>query len=139
MLLNDHWYQQDCAPAHSSKVMPDWLETSFPQRLISLKSSFPCPANSPYLNLLHFLSFGAWEARGFSHKSAEHRWNQGAYQKQRSCDTPGDAIGFNSGDPRSILGRDISRDILKNPGIFWFDFSLIKMCISLILPTNSHL
>ena len=36
-------------------------------------------------------------------------------------------LGFNSRDPGSILGRDISRDILKNPGISRFDFSLIKM------------
>ena len=36
MELNDHWYQQDGAPAHSSKVVLDWLETSFPQRLISI-------------------------------------------------------------------------------------------------------
>ena len=51
----------------------------------------------------------------------------------------GSALGFNSRDPGSILGRDISRDILKNPGISRFDFSLIKMCISLIFPLNSHL
>ena len=30
MELNDHWYQQDGDPAHSSKVVLDWLETSFP-------------------------------------------------------------------------------------------------------------
>ena len=42
-------------------------------------------------------------------------------------------LGFNSRDPGSILGRDISRDILKNPGISRFDFSLFKMYISLIL------
>ena len=28
MELNDHWYQQDGAPAHSSKVVLDWLESS---------------------------------------------------------------------------------------------------------------
>ena len=52
---------------------------------------------------------------------------------------PQSGVGFNSRDPGSILVRDISRDILKNPGISRFDFSLIIMCISLILPTNSHL
>ena len=33
-------------------------------------------------------------------------------------------VGFNSRDPGSILGLDISRDILKNPGISRFDFYL---------------
>ena len=56
--MNDHWCQQDGAPAHSSKVVLDWLETSFPQRLISIKSSFPWPANSPDLNPLDFYLWG---------------------------------------------------------------------------------
>ena len=32
MELNDHWYQQVGASAHLSKVVLDWLETSFTQR-----------------------------------------------------------------------------------------------------------
>ena len=50
--LHEHWYMQDGAPEHSSKVVIDWLEANFPQRLISIKSSFPWPANSPDLNPL---------------------------------------------------------------------------------------
>ena len=45
--------------------------------------------------------------------------------------------GINSGDLGSILTWDISWDILNNYGISWFDFSLIKLIISLILPTNT--
>ena len=47
-------------------------------------------------------------------------------------------LRFNSWDPGSILARDGSRDILKNPGISWFAFLLIKMCIHLILPIDTH-
>ena len=52
--LNDHWYEEDGAPAHLSKVVLDWLQTSFPERLISIESSFPWLANSSDLYPLHF-------------------------------------------------------------------------------------
>ena len=35
-----------------------------------------------------------------------------------------------SRDPDSILVRDVSRDILNNPGISRFEFSSIEMCIT---------
>ena len=52
------WYHQDSAPAHSSNVVLDWLETSFPQRLIWIKSPFPWPTNSLDLNPLDFYLWG---------------------------------------------------------------------------------
>ena len=47
-------------------------------------------------------------------------------------------MGFNSWDPGSFLVWVVSRDILKKPEISQLNFSLIKMCILLILPTNTH-
>ena len=58
MELCDHFFQQDGAPAHSSRCVLDWLETNFPQRLISRRSAFPWPANSPDLNPLDFYMWG---------------------------------------------------------------------------------
>ena len=112
MELNDHWYQQDGAPAHSSKVVLDWLETSFPQRLISIKSSFPWPANSPDLNPLDFLSMGVCEARGFCRKSAEHQRNQRADQKHPSCD------GARAFPPKKFPLRKVPSLELFLPGRF---------------------
>ena len=48
-------------------------------------------------------------------------------------------LGFNSLEPGSILAGNVSRrDIFKSLGISRFDFSLIKMCISLILSVNTQ-
>ena len=47
-------------------------------------------------------------------------------------------LGFNSRDPGSILARDESLDIFENSGISRFDFSLIEICVSMILPINTQ-
>ena len=49
---------QDGAPAHTSRMAMDWLEDRFLGRLISNKSDFMWPPQSPDLNPLDFFLWG---------------------------------------------------------------------------------
>ena len=54
--LYDHFY-------HISLVALAWVEDNFPGRLISIKSDFPCPPNSPHLNPLNYYLWGHVKAK----------------------------------------------------------------------------
>ena len=54
----DHWYQQDGAPSHTSRISMACLEEKFSAKLISGKSEFPWPACSPDLNPLDYFLWG---------------------------------------------------------------------------------
>ena len=56
----------DGAPAHSSRCVLDWLQTTFPERLISIKTAFPWPANSPDLSPLEFYMWGYVKSQVFA-------------------------------------------------------------------------
>ena len=51
-------FMQDGAPAHTSRMAMDWLETRFQGKLISNKSDFIWPPRSPDLNPLDFFLWG---------------------------------------------------------------------------------
>ena len=61
----DHWFQQDGAPCHTSKLSMACLEEKFPSRLISAKSEFPWPACSPDLNPLDYFLWGHVKSKVF--------------------------------------------------------------------------
>ena len=54
-------FQQDGAPAHTSRMSMDWLKNRFPDKLISNKSDFVWPPRSPDLNPLDFFLLGGYE------------------------------------------------------------------------------
>ena len=51
-------FMQDGAPAHTSRIAMDWLEVTFPWRLISNKSDFMSPPPSTDLNPLDMFLWG---------------------------------------------------------------------------------
>ena len=63
--LSDHFYQQDGATCHTSLVAMAWLEDNFPGRLISKRSNFLWPPNSPGLNPLDYYLWGHVKAKVF--------------------------------------------------------------------------
>lgn len=61
-LNQNHWFQQDGAPAHCSDYSIELLRVYFDDRLISRKAEFQWPAHSPDLNPLDFFLWGHVEA-----------------------------------------------------------------------------
>ena len=56
--IQSSFFMQDGAPAHTSRLALDWLEMTFPERLISNKSDFMWPPRSPDLNPCDFFLWG---------------------------------------------------------------------------------
>ena len=56
--IQSTFFMEDGAPAHTSRLALDWLEMTFPERLISNKSDFMWPPRSPDLNPCDFFLWG---------------------------------------------------------------------------------
>ena len=56
--LDDVWFQQDGATAHTARDTMQLLREHFPERLISLRGDLPWPACSPDLSPCDFFSMG---------------------------------------------------------------------------------
>jgi hypothetical protein len=52
------WFQQDGAPAHFSRIVPQWLDSHFPKRWIGRQSDMPWPPRSPDLTTADFFLWG---------------------------------------------------------------------------------
>ena len=56
------WFQQDGAPAHTSRLALQWLDDHFGARLLSRKTPTPWPAHSPDLTPMDFYLWGYLKA-----------------------------------------------------------------------------
>lgn len=64
------WFQQDGAPAHTSKDAMDWLTARFSDTFISHRSEFPWPPRSPDLSPLDYFLWGYVKDHVFRSKPA---------------------------------------------------------------------
>ena len=56
--LDNVWFQQDGATAHTARISMDFLREVFPRRLISLRGDVNWPALSPDLATCDYLLWG---------------------------------------------------------------------------------
>lgn len=56
--LEDHWFQQDGAPAHTARLTINLLKEMFPSRLVSKNGDFDWPPRSPDLTAPDFFLWG---------------------------------------------------------------------------------
>ena len=52
------WFQHDGAPAHSTRIVRDWLDQRFPGRRFGRRGPVSWPPRSPDLNPLDFFLWG---------------------------------------------------------------------------------
>jgi hypothetical protein len=58
ILLDNTWFQQDGATPHTSAAVLDWLDRTFEDRVVSLKTQYAWPPHSPDLSPLDFYLWG---------------------------------------------------------------------------------
>lgn len=56
--LNNIYYQQDGAPSHNSRIVREYLETTFPDKWIGTNGPVRWPPRSPDLSVLDFFLWG---------------------------------------------------------------------------------
>lgn len=66
--LEDMWFQQDGATAHTARATIDILEEAFPGRLISRFGNLHWPARSPDLTVPDFFLWGFLKSRVYANK-----------------------------------------------------------------------
>ncbi|CAB3258594.1 unnamed protein product [Arctia plantaginis] len=66
--LEDMWFQQDGATAHTARATTDILKTAFPGRLISRFGDLHWPARSPDLTVPDFFLWGFLKSRVYVNK-----------------------------------------------------------------------
>ena len=63
------WFQQNGAPAHTSKLALQWLNDHFGARVLSRKTPTPWPAHSPDLTPLDFFLWGYLKSEVYKKKA----------------------------------------------------------------------
>lgn len=66
--VQNAWFQQDGATAHTSRASLQLLREMFPGRLISLRGDIPWPARSPDLTPCDFFLWGYLKGQVFKHR-----------------------------------------------------------------------
>jgi inhibitor of nuclear factor kappa-B kinase subunit alpha len=66
--FKDVWWMQDGAPSHTAKIVMDFLQEKFEDRIISRKSPTPWPAKSPDMNPLDYWFWGHAQAKVYRQK-----------------------------------------------------------------------
>lgn len=66
--VQNAWFQQDGATAHTSRASLQLLREMFPGRLISLRGDISWPARSPDLTSCDFFLWGYLKAQVFKHR-----------------------------------------------------------------------
>lgn len=61
--FEDVWWMQDGAPSHTAKIVMEFLQENFEDRIISRNSKVPWPAKSPDLNPLDYWFWGHAQAK----------------------------------------------------------------------------
>lgn len=64
--LEDVWFQQDGATAHTARIVMDFLRSRFPGRLISLRGDLNWPARSPDLAPCDFFLWGYLKSKVYN-------------------------------------------------------------------------
>lgn len=64
--LDNVWYQHDGAPAHSSRVVQNYLNTTFPRRWIGRHGTICWPARSPDLSPLDYSIWGLLKSKVYT-------------------------------------------------------------------------
>jgi hypothetical protein len=65
--VGDIWFQQDGAAPYQATGVLAWLEETFGQNFISLKTAIKCPPHSPDLSPLDFFLWGYLKDRVYKH------------------------------------------------------------------------
>jgi hypothetical protein len=66
--LENVWFQQDGAKAHTARASMQFSREMFPERLISLRGDIPWPARSPDLTPCDFFLWGYLTAEVYKHR-----------------------------------------------------------------------
>ena len=66
--LENMWFQQDGATAHTAQATMDILQQAFPDRVISRFDDLHCPARSPDLTVPDFFLCGFLKSRVYTNK-----------------------------------------------------------------------
>lgn len=66
--LEDVWFQQDGATAHTARISLGVLKQMFPGRLVSLRGDIGWPARSPDLSMCDFFLWGYLKDKVFRHR-----------------------------------------------------------------------
>jgi hypothetical protein len=66
--LEDFWFQQDGATAHTARRPRAILKVLFPGRVVSLHEAVPWPPRSPDLSPCDFFLWGYLQAEVFKHR-----------------------------------------------------------------------
>ena len=56
--INTTWFQQDGATPHTARNMVEWIQKTFGDNFISLKTDIECPPHSLNLSSLDFFPVG---------------------------------------------------------------------------------
>lgn len=70
--FNRTWFQQDGCPAHGTAAVSNFLENTFPNRLISRQGNIAWPARSPDLAPNDFFFWGFIKQKVYDHRRAEN-------------------------------------------------------------------
>ena len=65
--FDEIWFQQDGCPAHNARVVQEFLQLTFPERLICTRGTIPWPARSPDLTPNDFFLWGHLTTQIYSH------------------------------------------------------------------------
>ena len=66
--LNRIWYQQDGCPAHNARAVCEFLQETFPDKVISTQGFIRWPPRSPDLSLNNFCLWGYLKETIYRHK-----------------------------------------------------------------------
>jgi len=86
--LEDFWFQQDEATAHTARRSLGILREMFPNRLIPLRGDIGWPARSPYLTPCDFFLRGYLKAEVYKHQPQTLKALKDAIRKEAAAIRP---------------------------------------------------